>query len=150
MPFRLERHFLKYFIEIAKNAICFYCFTTIFSSPAWLRAATGVALAGATLALVSVVAALDLEQDFPAALDLQQAFVPVVVVPLTAVAFAPDAAADLEQAFPPALDLQQDLVPVAVLTVAAVADFDFVQAVLDFEQVFAPVVSAAAAALAAA
>jgi hypothetical protein len=81
---------------------------------------------------------------------LQQAFVAVVDVPLTEVAFAPVAAeADLEQAFPPALDLQQEGVFVAVLTVAAVAEadavFDLVQAVFDFEQVFVGVALAAAA-----
>ena len=113
--------------------------------PASERAATGVALAaGVALALAPVVVVLDFVQVFPA-LDLQQDFVVVVVVPLTAVAFAPFAAADLEQAFPPALDLQQEGVFVAVLTVAAVADFDLVQAVFDFEQVFVAVVFAAAA-----
>jgi hypothetical protein len=113
--------------------------------PASERVETVVALAaGATLALVAVVV-FDLEQAFPPALDLQQAFV-AVVVSLTEVAFAPSvAAADLEQAFPPVLDLQQALVVVAVLTVAALAVLDFAQAVFDLEQVFVAVVFAAAA-----
>ena len=102
--------------------------------------ATAEVLTLTVVALLLVQVLADLEQAFPAVLDLQQAFGVEVVAVLTVVALAA-----LEQVFPAVLDLQQAFLVVveAVLTVVALTPLVQVALVLVHVLVLAAALAAA-------